>query len=637
VIRTLLVANRGEIARRIFRTARSLGLRTVAVYTPPDALAPHVAEADVGLAVPSYLDGAALVAAAQRAAADAIHPGYGFVSENATFAAAVLASGLTWVGPRPENIRAMGDKVEAKRLMAGAGVPVLEGSASDEAASIGYPLVVKAAAGGGGKGMRLVSSPAELLGAVEAAAREAASAFGDGSVFLERWLPAPRHVEIQVFGDRSGAVFGLGERECSVQRRHQKVIEEAPSTGISSHLRERMVRAAVDGAAAIGYVGAGTMEFLVEGEDFWFLEMNTRLQVEHPVTECVTGLDLVRLQLLVAGGEELNLGSVTMNGHAVEARIYAEDPAAGYLPSPGTLWRWRPGSTQGVRYDSGVEDGTVVPPDYDPLLAKVIVHAPTRAEASARLARALRELAVHGVRTNRDQLVALLEDPDWLAGTTRTDFLDRHPALCTAGLPTEVADVHAASAALAAAAERRSSAKVLGFAPAGWRGLRRGLTRVRLVPRTGGDPVEIAYGVGPDDGLDVMVGERLLTGRVLSVGADTVDVEWDGVRHRVAVSRVGDRVWVNSPEGQSEWQEAPRFVDRAAQATGRGPTAPVPGTVVAVSVRAGDRVSAGQVLLVLEAMKMEHRILAHDEASVAEVLVAAGDRVDAGQVLVILG
>ena len=561
-MRSLLVANRGEIAERIFRTARLMGLRTVAVYTAADAGSAHVASADTAVAVSSYLEGPAVVAAALRAGADAVHPGYGFLAENAGFAGSVIAAGLTWVGPRPESIAAMGDKLEAKRLMAAADVPVLTGGAVSDAEAVGYPLLVKATAGGGGKGMRLVTAPEELAGAVESASREAASAFGDGTVFVERWLAAPRHVEVQVIGDVQGRVVGLGERECSVQRRHQKIIEEAPSPGISAALRARLIEAAVAGTRAIRYVGVGTMEFLVAGEEFFFLEMNTRLQVEHPVTECVTGLDLVRLQLLVAQGEPLELvhTEVGMTGHAIEARLYAEDPSAGYLPSPGTLHRWRPGPTPGVRYDAGVVDGTVVPPDYDPLLAKIIVHASTRDEASARLARALRELEVHGPRTNRDQLVAVLEDPDWLAGATTTDFLERRPMLASSSLAPAVVVAHAAAAVLAGAAERQASAVVAAFATPGWRNVPTGPAQVTLAPAGGGDPVEVAYRLAPE--LEVIIGGTTMPGRAFAMGPELVDVEWDGVRVRARIHRVGDRIWVNTADGQTEWEEVPRFVTR---------------------------------------------------------------------------
>ena len=478
----------------------------------------HVASADTAVAVSSYLEGPAVVAAALRAGADAVHPGYGFLAENAGFAGSVIAAGLTWVGPRPESIAAMGDKLEAKRLMAAADVPVLTGGAVSDAEAVGYPLLVKATAGGGGKGMRLVTAPEELAGAVESASREAASAFGDGTVFVERWLAAPRHVEVQVIGDVQGRVVGLGERECSVQRRHQKIIEEAPSPGISAALRARLIEAAVAGTRAIRYVGVGTMEFLVAGEEFFFLEMNTRLQVEHPVTECVTGLDLVRLQLLVAQGEPLELvhTEVGMTGHAIEARLYAEDPSAGYLPSPGTLHRWRPGPTPGVRYDAGVVDGTVVPPDYDPLLAKIIVHASTRDEASARLARALRELrgarppdqprpAGGGARRPR------------LAGRRDHHGLSRAPAdarlfIVGAGRSSVA---HAAAAVLAGAAERQASAVVAAFATPGWRNVPTGPAQVTLAPAGGGDPVEVAYRLAPE--LEVIIGGTTMPGRAFAM------------------------------------------------------------------------------------------------------------------------
>ena len=631
-MRTLLIANRAEIARRIMRTARELGLRTVAVYTSADEGAPHAREADVAVPLRNgYLDGEELIEAARRTGADAVHPGYGFLSENAAFAASCLAAGLTWVGPRPETISWMADKVRAKELMAAAGVPVLPGGDASAAAAIGFPVLVKAAAGGGGRGMRLVETPAELADAMEAAGREAASSFGDGAVFVERWIASPRHVEVQIIGDEQGTVVSLGDRDCSVQRRHQKVIEEAPAPGLPAAVREAMSEAAVTGARSIGYVGAGTFEFLVDGDDFYFLEMNTRLQVEHPVTEAVMKVDLVRLQLEVADGLPLRLVELASDGHAVEARLYAEDPAAGYLPSPGTVHRFRPGPTPDVRYDSGVEDGTEVPALYDPMLAKVIAHAPTRAEASRRLARALRQLQVHGVRTNRDLLVAALEDADWIDGRVDTHFLERHE-----GLDRTTVDVvvHAAAAVLSAAAGRRRDAAALSFAPSGWRNMP-GSWQLASLEGDAGE-VDVSYRFGAESTVVVRVDGHELGGRLLELDETVVDWESDGVRLRFDVHHVGERCWVNGSDGQSEWRAVPRFVERGSAVAAGGPAAPLPGTVVSVGVVAGQSVVAGQVLVVLEAMKMEHRIVATADGTVVDVRVFAGDTVDVGQILVVL-
>src|SRR5215475_952023 len=443
MIGRLLVANRGEIARRVIRTCRDLGISPVAVYADPDADAPHVAEADVAVRLPgsaaaeTYLRADLLLVAARRTRADAVHPGYGFLAENAGFAAAVLEAGLTWVGPPPDAIATMGSKVDAKRLLAAAGVPVLPTWAPGEVPADAYPVLVKAVAGGGGRGMRVVAGPSELDSAVESASREAAAGFGDGAVFVEPYLRSPRHVEVQVVADRHGGVVALGERECSVQRRHQKIVEEAPSPAVDPALRARLAAAAVTAAQEVGYVGAGTVEFLLDASgDPVFLEMNTRLQVEHPVTECVTGLDLVALQLAVAEGRPLPFAEAPpARGHAIEVRLYAEDPAADWRPSAGTLHRLAvPGVTAefaplaadtGLRLDSGVADGTVVSAHYDPMLAKLIAWAPTREAAARRLAAALARAAVHGLVTNRDLLVRILRHPDFLAGRTDTGFLDR--------------------------------------------------------------------------------------------------------------------------------------------------------------------------------------------------------------------
>ena len=455
MIAKLLVANRGEIATRVLRTARAMGIATVAVFSDPDRDAPFVAQADesvpLGGAAPadSYLRAEAILAAARRTGADAVHPGYGFLAEQPAFAEAVLDAGLRWVGPPPKVLAALGDKLEARRVASAAGVPVLPavplpgspgpaGPLAVAGEEIGYPLLVKAAHGGGGIGMRVVRDPGDLPAAVEAARRQAAGAFGSDEVFLERWLESPRHVEVQLLADASGHMVHLLERECSVQRRHQKLIEEAPSVAVDPGLRHRLGEAALAVAAAVGYVGAGTVEFLLSGDEFWFLEVNPRIQVEHPVTEAITGLDLVRLQLLVASGEPLpsEVSRVEPRGHAIEARLYAEDPATGFLPQAGTLHRFRVGggSGSGVRVDTGVVDGSVVGVHYDPLLAKVIAHAPTRPEAARLLASALAGAHIHGLVTNRDLLVGILRSEAFLAGDTTTGFLDHHPpAELTAG------------------------------------------------------------------------------------------------------------------------------------------------------------------------------------------------------------
>jgi propionyl-CoA carboxylase alpha chain len=673
MIRTLLVANRGEIARRVFRTARTMGIRTVAVYSEPDASARHVRDADVAVglggstAAESYLDAGRVLGAARRAGADAVHPGYGFLAENAGFAAACADAGLVFVGPGPEAIRTMGLKHEAKAAARAAGVPVLPDGAVGESAedwllaakSVGFPLLVKAAAGGGGKGMRLVRGPDELADAVTGARREAASAFADGRVFLERYLPGARHVEVQVFGDTSGTVVHLGERECSVQRRHQKVLEESPSPAVTPALRERMGASAVALAAALGYAGAGTVEFLLDDAtgEFFFLEMNTRLQVEHPVTEEVTGYDLVRLQLEVAAGLSLparlvSAGSADARGHAIEARLYAEDPARDFTPTFGRLHRYAGPHLPGVRYEDGVAGGSELSAYYDPMLAKVVAHAPTRAEAAARLRRALAGMHLHGPRTNRDFLVALLADPDFLAGATRTDFVPEHPALLSPA-PATPEVVHLAAAVAVTAHRRRAAAPVAGFAPPGWRlrilGDARAGTAARW-QRADADPSgagwrEVRYRLGAGSGetelvLGVAGAEHTL--ELGGLGPDGVRVGFEGVHRQCTVhvhpaaDGAGTEVWVNDPDGQTAWREQQRLPIAAAAAAGGGPTSEVPGTVSAVLVTPGDRVRAGQPLVVLEAMKMEHPAVAVGDGVVAEVHVEVGQYVQAHELLVTL-
>ncbi|HVR00367.1 MAG TPA: biotin carboxylase N-terminal domain-containing protein, partial [Mycobacterium sp.] len=482
----VLVANRGEIARRVFASCRRLGLGTVAVYTDPDAAAPHVAEADARVRLPNtndYLNTEAIIAAARAAGADAVHPGYGFLSENADFAAAVLDAGLTWIGPPVDAVRAMGSKIESKKLMAAAGVPVLDELDPDTVTEAQLPVLVKASAGGGGRGMRVVRELSALPGEVAAARREAQSAFGDPTVFCERYLPTGHHVEVQVLADAHGTVWAVGERECSIQRRHQKIIEEAPSPLVerTPGMRAKLFDAARLAAAAIGYTGAGTVEFLADDEgEFYFLEMNTRLQVEHPVTEETTGLDLVELQLAVADGSRLGAEPPAARGHSIEARLYAEDPARGWQPQAGLVHAFSVpavraqfgslGQRTGIRLDSGVDPntrGSTVSIHYDPMLAKVISYAPTRRQSALVLADALARTRLHGLRTNRELLVNVLRHPAFLDGATDTAFFDTHGlAQLSAPLADDaVIRLSAIAAALADAAHNRATAPVLASIP----------------------------------------------------------------------------------------------------------------------------------------------------------------------------
>jgi acetyl/propionyl-CoA carboxylase alpha subunit len=645
VITRLLVANRGEIARRVFRTARAMGISTVAVYSDADADAPFVRDADLSVRLPgaapadTYLRGDLVVAAAKAAGADAVHPGYGFLSENAAFAQSVVDAGLTWVGPPPSAIEAMGSKLGAKEMMRAAGVPTLPWATDvSGAADVGFPLLVKASAGGGGRGMRVVRGAAELEDAVEGAQREAGSAFGDATVFLERYVEAPRHVEIQVFADTHGNVVSLFERECSIQRRHQKIVEESPSPAVDDSLRTRMGDAAVAGARAVGYVGAGTVEFVLDDKgEFAFLEMNTRLQVEHPVTELVTGLDLVRLQLLVADGHPLPPEALapTMTGSAIEVRLYAEDATRGFLPVIGTLRAFDVDEAR-VRVDSGFESGSVVSPHYDPMLAKVIAHAPTRSEAAAVLAAALSRARVHGVTTNRDLLVRILGEEEFLAGATDTAYLERHDP---AGLGAPLVDdtgrrVHALAAALAVQVHNRASARVLSALPSGWRNNPSQPQRVLLSDAAGA--IEVSYQLGRGGTVAAQLDGDDVDVTVHGTSPSLVDLTVDGVRRHCTVTRQADLVDVDSVSGSSEFRIEPRFPDLDAAHSAGSLVAPMPGAVVRVLVEAGASVDAGQALVVLEAMKMEHTVAAPAAGTIGEVRVQAGQQVEAGAVLVVM-
>jgi propionyl-CoA carboxylase alpha chain len=649
VLTSVLVANRGEIARRVLRSCHARGLSTVAVYSDPDAHAPHVGEADAAVRLPgsaaadTYLQADLLIAAALAAGADAVHPGYGFLSENAEFALAVQTAGLTWIGPPPEAIAAMGSKIESKRLMADAGVPVL---AALDPAAVGetdLPVLIKASAGGGGRGMRIVRVLADLPGALEAAASEAASAFGDPAVFCEPYVERGRHVEVQVLADAAGTVWTVGERECSIQRRHQKIIEEAPSPLVEQTpgLREALMEAARLATSAIGYRSAGTVEFLAdETGRFWFLEMNTRLQVEHPVTELTTGLDLVALQLRIAAGHALPAEPPPVRGYAIEARLYAEDPAAGWQPQSGTLHGFGVDGPPAeflagpadpapfLRLDSGVVSGSEVSVFYDSMLAKLIAWAPEREQAAAVLSRALATARIHGVTTNRDLLVRVLRHPAFLAGQTDTAFFDTHGlrGLAAPLASDDAAELSALAAALADAAARQRDARVLGGLPWGWRNVPSQLQRARYA--------------GHDVGYQIDRGGLTVEGRddvrLLSMRPDRVELEIAGVRRAFDVARYDGLVCVDSALGPVTLVPQPRFADPAAQVAAGSLLAPMPGTIVRIGVAVGDQVMAGQPLLWLEAMKMEHVIAAPADGVVSDLPVAAGQQVEVGSVLAVV-
>ncbi|GGM35275.1 acetyl/propionyl-CoA carboxylase subuit alpha [Longimycelium tulufanense] len=649
MISRLLIANRGEIARRVVRTCRALGVSPVAVFSDTDERSPHVAEADLAVRLPgdaptaTYLRGDLLVQAALDAGADAVHPGYGFLSENADFAREVERAGLTWVGPPPAAIEAMGDKVRAKHLLADAGVPVLAEIDPDHVAEHHLPVLVKAAAGGGGRGMRVVRSLEELPAAVATARAEASAAFGDGTVFCERYLERGRHVEVQVLADSHGTVWALGERECSIQRRYQKVVEESPSPAVGPELRAAMCSAAVAAAKAIGYVGAGTVEFLL-GDDgrFYFLETNTRLQVEHPVTECVTGVDLVRWQLAVAEGAALDAQPPSARGHAIEVRLYAEDPAQDWRPGSGPLHRFDvPGVDvefgigaveRGLRLDSGVVDGSVVSVHYDPMLAKLISWAPSRTEAARRLAGALAGARIHGPHTNRDLLVRVLRHPAFLAGDTDTAFLATHgPDALAAPLADEQARVLSAlAAALAGAAGNRVASVVQPGVPIGWRNLPSQLEHKEFTTRDG--RVEVRYRLGRG-GLEVAGLEGI---RLVSVEPHQVVLDTAGVHRRFLVESYGDDVHVDSVLGSVVLRRVPRLVEPGSVVAEGSLLAPMPGAVAEIEVTEGEDVRAGQPLLVLEAMKMRHAVRSPVDGVVRAIKVSAGAQVDAGEVLAIV-
>ncbi len=653
-IRRLLVANRGEIARRVMRTCRALGIETVAVFSEPDRRSLHVREADEAVALggaaaaESYLRVEAVIEAARRTRADAVHPGYGFLAEEPRLAAACDEAGLAFLGPTAEVMARLGSKSEAKRMAERAGVPVLPGASATgdlaevraAAERIGLPLLIKADAGGGGRGMRLVRRAGELERALEAARREAGRSFGDDSVFLEAWRERARHVEVQILGDGRGEVVALFERDCTVQRRHQKVIEEAPSPAVDASLRERLQQAAIALGRALAYRSAGTVEFLLAPDGaLAFLEVNARLQVEHPVTEAVTGLDLVALQIAVAEGRPLpaELCDARCRGHAIEARLYAEDPERDLLPSTGRLRRFHVPGGEGLRIESGVGDGSEVTPLYDPLLAKVIAWAPSRAEAIRRLARALRGAEIHGVRHNRDLLVAVLEHEEFRSGAFDTRFLDRHPPLDLArSVRRPEADrVHAVAAALAAQAERRRRAPVLATLPSGWRNVPSADQRV-VYETAGGEEIEVGYRFARD-GLRLRVAGDDLAVASVEAAPEEVVLEAEGLLRRFRIDRDGDRVWVESALGSSELRERPRHPPPVAHREAAGSlAAPMPGTVVRVTARAGDRVRAGEELLVLEAMKMEHRIEAPGDGRLSEIRVRPGEAVEAGAVLAVI-
>ncbi|MGW6425962.1 acetyl/propionyl/methylcrotonyl-CoA carboxylase subunit alpha [Nocardia sp. NPDC055053] len=654
-ITNVLVANRGEIARRVFATCRRMGIGTTAVYSDADAAAPHVSEADAAIRLPgntpaeTYLRGELIIEAALSAGADAIHPGYGFLSENAEFARSVLDAGLVWIGPPVAAIEQMGSKVESKKMMDAAGVPVLAELDPAEVTEAHLPVLIKASAGGGGRGMRVVRELSELQDQIAGARREAESAFGDPTVFCERYLETGRHIEVQVMSDTFGKTWAVGERECSIQRRHQKVVEEAPSPLVEKidGMRDRLFEAARLAAEAIGYEGAGTVEFLADEKgDFFFLEMNTRLQVEHPVTEQTTGLDLVRLQLQVASGLPLPAAQPAQRGHSIEVRLYAEDPAHDWQPQSGPVHKIEiPFTTgeftvldqPGVRLDTGVVDDSVVGVHYDPMLAKVISYAETRAEAAHLLATALQRAKIHGLVTNRDLLVRVLRHPAFLAGDTDTAFFATHDlAALSAPLASDADEaLSIVAAALADSAANHAASRYTRLAPSGWRNLASLPQTKSYESRTSGTH-EVRYrftrtGVAVEghDGLELISATPQRV--VLAVPG-----ERGPVRRQFEIARYGDLVAVDSPLGPVAVRRLPRFTDPSEQVAAGSLLAPMPGSVIRLGAAEGDQVQQGQPILWLEAMKMEHTIAAPATGILSALNVTVGQQVEVGTVLAVV-
>lgn len=640
MINRILVANRGEIASRVFATCKRLGIETVVVHSTVDSDLPFVGQADYAVELAgstpaeTYLRGDLVIEAARRSGADAIHPGYGFLSENADFARQVAAAGLIWIGPTPESIEQMGSKIEAKRLMKAAGVPILE--APENPTSANLPLLIKASAGGGGRGMRVVRELKELAAETERATREAESAFGDGTVFVEPYVETSRHVEVQIVADRHGNVQVFGTRDCSLQRRHQKVVEEAPAPSISDQTREQMHVAAAAAARSCGYVGAGTVELLYDAtkDSFYFLEMNTRLQVEHPVTELVFGVDLVELQIAVAEGrslDEVRSGPLAPRGHSIEARLYAEDPGNAYQPQSGLLDTFEFGDaisfgpSQGVRVDAGYASGNTVSTFYDAMLAKVIVWAPTRDQAIRRLDAALREARIHGLITNRDQVASALTHPDFVTATMTTALLDEP-------MPGRTGDPRlAAIAATVALAETdRANRQVQQGIPVAWRNVTSQPQRTELLPQGSEEPVAVDW-YGGRDGYQLSDGVG-----VASASPNRVTLIEDGLSQTYTVTTVGDRAHVDGPSGAVSFSVVPRFLDPADQVAAGSLLAPMPGSVIEVAKAPGDLARAGEVVVVLEAMKMQHAIKAPTDGTVTALPVAVGTQVEAGEVLAVI-
>ena len=633
---SILVANRGEIACRIMQTAQFMGIKCVAVFVDADKDAPFVKMADEAINLSSsYMDGSAIIDAAKQSGAEAIHPGYGFLSENAAFARKVKSNKLIWIGPSPHVIKVMGDKLKAKEIAEKSGVPTLPmTSNTKDVKKIGYPILIKAAAGGGGKGMRIVEKESELKDSIVSAKREALSGFGDDRIFIERYVEKSRHIEIQILGDEHGNVVHLGERECSIQRRHQKIIEESPSPRIDPFLREEMGQAAIKLAKKIKYCSAGTVEFLFDDktDEYWFLEVNTRLQVEHPVTEEVTGIDLVAEQIKIARGDELEFAQddIDWHGHAIEARLYAEDPGNNFLPEIGTLHAYDTSQASEVRWDSGVEEGSVIGTDFDPMLSKVISWAPNRIDAANKLARGLEKAHMGGVVTNRQFLISCLRNESFLNGNTTTDFIEREALETKKNL--SINELHQTSTAIALwlAQQNRVSDPVTGFMPGNWTNGRMPLQRVKLLFVQ--DEIEVKYKLNKDNFYEVM-GSICKIYHCDSFG---IDIQIDSHRFYAHITEACSEIVINMPFGDINASVLPRFIEPGNDIPEGGLIAPMPGKVIDVKVKKGSKVKAGDTLVIIEAMKMEHSIKATETGKIAKVMIQLNDQVENGATLLVL-
>ena len=638
IFNSILIANRGEIACRIIKTAKEMGIRSIAVYVDADKDSLFVKQADESIRLEDggYLDGDQIINAAKMSGAQAIHPGYGFLSENASFARKVKKEKLIWVGPSPNVISVMGDKLKAKELAIKADVPTLPmTSKPNEAKKIGYPLLIKAAAGGGGKGMRIVNKEKDLKESIVSAQREAKSGFNDERIFIERYVEKSRHIEIQILGDSKGNVVHLGERECSIQRRHQKIIEESPSPRISDDVRNKMGEAAVKLAKQIKYESAGTVEFLFDDktEEFWFLEVNTRLQVEHPVTEEVTGIDLVCEQLKIARGESLEFDQkdITWTGSSIEARLYAEDPNNDFLPEIGTLIAFEENNSAEARWDTGVNKGTVVGTDFDPMLAKIISYAPNRTDAAGKLAKALESAHIGGVKTNRDFLVNCLKTREFLDGDTTSDFIERVKPSRKLEINQSEIEHASAIAAMWMQQQNRNNSNVAKFMPSGWTNGR--LPNQKVTFEFENTEYDFEYKQKRDQKFLFSNNKEAF---IYSSDEDGIDMICDGKRHysRVTVSK--NNILVHMPFGDVMLQLKPRFKMPGTEVTVGGLIAPMPGKVIDVKVKKGKKVKAGDTLVILEAMKMEHSIKASEDGTVSELLISVNDQVENGALLMVV-